>query len=59
MQPLIVNGYLLKIQLVEISEINADQKFSWAPVSHSCNPSYLGGLELEDYDYRPVGVNYS
>jgi hypothetical protein len=27
---------------------------SWAPVAHTCNPSYLGGWDLEDLSLRQI-----
>jgi hypothetical protein len=31
----------------------------WAPVSHTCNPSYSGGIDQEDLSSRPAQVNSS
>jgi hypothetical protein len=32
---------------------------SWAPVAHSCNPSYPGGRDQEDPGLRPAWTNSS
>jgi hypothetical protein len=32
---------------------------SWAPVAHTCNPSYLGGWDQEDHGLNPAEENSS
>jgi hypothetical protein len=32
---------------------------SWAPVAHTCNPSYSGGRDQEDPGLKPVRGNSS
>jgi hypothetical protein len=34
-------------------------KWSWAPVAHACNPSYLGGRDQEDHGLKPAQANNS
>jgi hypothetical protein len=33
--------------------------FSWAPVAHTCNPSFLGGWDWEDHGSRTAQANSS
>jgi hypothetical protein len=33
--------------------------FSWAPVTHACNPSYSGSSDQEDYGLKPAWANIS
>jgi hypothetical protein len=32
---------------------------SWAPVAHTCNPSYSGGRDQENYSSKPTRENSS
>jgi hypothetical protein len=32
---------------------------SWAPVAHTCNPSYSGGIDQEDCGLKPAQTNSS
>jgi hypothetical protein len=34
-------------------------KNSWAPVAHTCNPSYSGGRDQEHQCSKPAGANSS
>jgi hypothetical protein len=35
------------------------KKCSWAPVTHTCNPSYPGGRDQEDFSSKPAQANSS
>jgi hypothetical protein len=33
--------------------------YGWAPVAHTCNPSYSGGRDQEDHSSKPAWKNTS
>jgi hypothetical protein len=35
------------------------EKKGWAPVAHTCNPSYSGGRDQEDHGSKPAWANSS
>jgi hypothetical protein len=35
------------------------ENISWAPVAHTCNPSYSGGRDQEDRGSKPAQANSS
>jgi hypothetical protein len=41
-----------------VSNINIKKNvYSWVPVAHACNPSYLGGREQEKYNLKLAQAN--
>jgi hypothetical protein len=36
-----------------------NNKRSWAPVAHACNPSFSGGRDQEDHGWKPAWANSS
>jgi hypothetical protein len=42
-------GIILKMKFKKI--------LSWDPVTHACNPNYLGGRNEEDFGLRPAQAN--
>jgi hypothetical protein len=50
------NKYMLINKYKHIEQIYAykNVKKNWALVADSCNPSYLGGWNLEDHSSRPA-----
>jgi hypothetical protein len=52
-------GKWLELEINMLNEISQDQKakYCWAPVAHTCNPSYSGGRDQEDCSLKPAWAN--